>query len=102
MEEKLNPAQPYYDHKTEPSREKVVNYERAYEDLEIVNRGVNLIVDDASEIPIAVGGQVQGMSSVIKCIAATRLKTVDVAAVVVIIVVFVVVIVHLLVTFDRN
>lgn len=74
MEEKLNPAQPYYDHKTEPSREKVVNYERAYEDLEIVNRGVNLIVDDASEIPIAVGGQVQGMSSVIKGIKRSRVE----------------------------
>ena len=71
-EEKLNPAQPYYDHKTEPSREKVVNYERAYEDLEIVNRGVNLIVDDASEIPIAVSGQVQGMSSVVKGIKRSR------------------------------
>lgn len=74
VEEKLNPAQPYYDHKTEPSREKVVNYERAYEDLEIVNRGVNLIVDDASEIPIAVGGQVQGMSSVIKGIKRSRVE----------------------------
>ena len=74
MEEKLNPAQPYYDHKTEPSREKVVNYERAYEDLEIVNRGVNLIVDDASEIPIAVGSQVQGMSSVVKGIKRSRVE----------------------------
>ena len=74
MEEKLNPAQPYYDHKTEPSREKIVNYERAYEDLEIVNRGVNLIVDDASEIPIAVGGQVQGMSSVVKGIKRSRVE----------------------------
>ena len=73
-EEKLNPAQPYYDHKTEPSREKVVNYERAYEDLEIVNRGVNLIVDDASEISIAVGGQVQGMSSVVKGIKRSRVE----------------------------
>ena len=72
QQEKLNPAQPYYDHKTEPSREKVVNYERAYEDLEIVNRGVNLIVDDASEIPIAVSGQVQGMSSVVKGIKRSR------------------------------
>ena len=71
-EEKLNPAQPYYDHKIEPSREKVVNYERAYEDLEIVNRGVNMIVDDASEIPISVGGQVQGMSSVVKGIKRSR------------------------------
>ena len=73
-EEKLNPAQPYFDHKTEPSREKVVNYERAYEDLEIVNRGVNLIVDDASEIPIAVGPQVQGMSSVVKGIKRSRVE----------------------------
>ena len=73
-EEKLNPAQPYFDHKTEPSREKVVNYERAYEDLEIVNRGVNLIVDDASEIPTSVGPQVQGMSSVVKGIKRSRVE----------------------------
>ena len=73
-EEKLNPAQPYYDHKVEPSREKVVNYERAYEDLEIVNRGVNMIVDDTSEISISVGGQVQGMSSVVKGIKRSRVE----------------------------
>lgn len=71
-EEKLNPAQPYYDHKVEPSREKVVNYERAYEDLEIVNRGVNMIVDDTSEIPTSVGAQVQGLQSVVKGIKRSR------------------------------
>jgi len=71
-DEKLNPAQPYYDHKTDPSRERVINYERAYEDLEIVNRGVNLIVDDAAEIPLTVGGQVQGMQSVVKGIKRSR------------------------------
>jgi HK97 family phage portal protein len=71
-EEKLNPAQPYYDHKTEPSREKVVNYERAYEDLEVVNRGVNMIVDDASEIPVLVGGQISGLLSVVKGIKRSR------------------------------
>ena len=49
-EEKLNPAQRYYDHKVEPSREPIYNYERAYEELEIVNRGVNMIVDDSAEI----------------------------------------------------
>tara|TARA_Y100000389_G_scaffold189838_1_gene214013 strand:+ start:357 stop:1553 length:1197 start_codon:yes stop_codon:yes gene_type:complete len=74
VEEKLNPAQPYFDHKTEPSREKITSYERAYEDLEIVNRGVNLIVDDTSEIPISVGTQVQGMSSVIKGIKRSRVE----------------------------
>jgi HK97 family phage portal protein len=73
-EEKLNPAQPYYDHKIDPSRERPRNYERAYEDLEIVNRGVNLIVDDAAEIPTTVGGQVQGMQSVIKGIKRSRVE----------------------------
>ena len=73
-EEKLNPAQQYFDHKIEPSRERVINYEKAYEDLEIVNRGVNLIVDDASEIPISVGGQVQGMNSVVKGIKRSRVE----------------------------
>ena len=71
-EEKLNPAQPYYDHKTEPSREKEVNYERAYEELEVVNRGVNMIVDDASEIPVLVGGQISGLLSVVKGIKRSR------------------------------
>ena len=73
-EDKLNPAQPYYDHKTEPSREKVVNYERAYEDLEVVNRGVNMIVDDASEIPVLVGGQISGLMSVVKGIKRSRVE----------------------------
>ena len=73
-EEKLNPAQPYYDHKTEPSREKVVNYERAYEDLEVVNRGVNMIVDDASEIPVLVSGQIPGLLSVVKGIKRSRVE----------------------------
>jgi len=72
VEEKLNPAQPYYDHKTEPSREFTVSYERAYEDLEIVNRGVNLIVDDTAEIPITVGPPVQGVNSVVKGIKRSR------------------------------
>jgi HK97 family phage portal protein len=51
LEEKLNPAQ--YNiggGTTESSRESTLSYERAYEDLEIVNRGVNMIVDDVAEI----------------------------------------------------
>lgn len=74
VEEKLNPAQPYYDHKVESSRENVTSYERAYEDLEIVNRGVNIIVDDVSEIPISVGAQIPGMQSVIKGIKRSRVE----------------------------
>lgn len=73
-EEKLNPAQSYYDHKTEPSRELSYKYERSYEDLEIVNRGVNLIVDDAAEIPTAVGPQIQGMQSVVKGIKRSKVS----------------------------
>ena len=73
-EEKLNPAQPYYDHKVEPSREYTYRYERAYEDLEIVNRGVNMIVDDASEIDVTVGGQIQGMPSLVKGIKRSKVE----------------------------
>ena len=73
VEEKLNPAQPYYDHKVESSREKTVSYERAYEDLEIVNRGVNMIVDDCSEINVKVGPQV-GVTSVVKNIKRSRVS----------------------------
>lgn len=53
--EKLNPAQPYFQEKIASPREPTFSYERAYERLEIVNRGVNMIVDDASEININVG-----------------------------------------------
>ena len=52
-EEKLNPAQYLDSGKIESSRERVMSYERMYEELEIVNRGVNMIVDDAAEIPSA-------------------------------------------------
>lgn len=55
--EKLNPAQAHYGNSTQPSREFSYEYERAYEDLEVVNRGVNMIVDDASEIDFVVGEQ---------------------------------------------
>lgn len=58
--EKENPSQPYFDHKTSPSREFTYKYEQSYEQLEIVNRGVNMIVDDVSEIDIKVGEQLTG------------------------------------------
>lgn len=74
VEEKLNPAQRYFDHKTEPSREITFRYEKAYEELEIVNRGVNMIVDDASEIPTRVGAQLN-ILSVVKGIKASRVYT---------------------------
>ena len=68
-EEKLNPAQQYYDHKTEPSRELVFRYEKAYEDLEIVNRG-----DDTADIPTTVGAQIQGLQNVVKGIKRSKVS----------------------------
>ena len=74
VEEKLNPSQQYYDHKTAPSREFTLKYEKAYEDIEIVNRGVNLIVDDASEIKTTVGEQIQGLQSIVKGVKRSRVR----------------------------
>ena len=54
VEEKLNPAQEYMGVSQQTSREPTFSYERAYEDLEVVNRGVNMIVDDVAEIPTTV------------------------------------------------
>ena len=52
--EKLNPIQQYFGETKEGSREYTQNYEQFYETLEIVNRGVNMIVDDVAEIPVVV------------------------------------------------
>ena len=55
-EEKLNPAQ-YTIARDEglsvDSRENKINYRNAYENLEVVNRAVNMIVDDVAEIPVS-------------------------------------------------
>jgi len=52
--EKLNPAQTYIGNEKASSREDSWSYERFYEELEIVNRGVNMLVDDAAGIPTIV------------------------------------------------
>lgn len=64
--EKLNPIQQYLGQTSESSREFTSNYEQFYENLEIVNRGVNLIVDDVAEIPatvnrVASNGVIKGL-----------------------------------------
>jgi len=68
-EEKLNPSQ-YVISRNEgmtiDSQEVVTNYRNAYEQLEIVNRAVNMIVDDVAEIPYSVGDQRQGTNNIIK------------------------------------
>ena len=71
VEEKLNPIQPYYNNVTEPSRELTYSYEKAYEDLEIVNRGVNLIVDDCAEINTIVSRESK-LPGVVKGVKASR------------------------------
>lgn len=71
--EKLNPIQPYYQNTTEPTREQTISYERAYEDLEIVNRGVNIIVDDCSEVNFKVMEQTKAMP-VVKGVKASRVN----------------------------
>ena len=64
--EKLNPIQQYLGQTSESSRKFTANYEQFYENLEIVNRGVNLIVDDVAEIPatvnrVATNGVIKGL-----------------------------------------
>ena len=57
IEEKLNPSQYLDAGVSERSREYTTSYERMYEQLEVVNRGVNMIVDDCAEIPASISPQ---------------------------------------------
>ena len=66
VEEKLNPVQQWLGQNIESSREFTGQYEAYYENLEIVNRGVNMVVDDTSNLettvkPIGHGGVVKGV-----------------------------------------
>ena len=77
VEEKLNPSQFVIsrDQGLEVlSRENVTNYRNAYEQLEVVNRAVNMIVDDAAEIPFDVGEAVTGLDSVYKGIRRSKVN----------------------------
>jgi len=74
-EEKLNPAQYVVSRNegmTVESREVVTNYRNAYEQLEIVNRAVNMIVDDVAEVPFAVGEKVLGATNIVKNIRKSK------------------------------
>lgn len=76
-EDKLNPAQ-YVISRDEgmtiDSREVITNYRNAYEQLEIVNRAVNMIVDDSAEIPFQIGDQIQGINNIVKNIRKSRVN----------------------------
>ena len=59
-DEKLNPSQPAISRMEGESistRERTYNYTKQYESLEVVNRGVNMIVDDAADMLVKVGDQ---------------------------------------------
>ena len=75
VEDKLNPAQ-YVISRNEgmtiDSREVVTNYRNAYEQLEIVNRAVNMIVDDVSDIPYQIGEQTIGINNIVKNIRRSK------------------------------
>ncbi len=74
-EEKLNPAQHYIgleEGLAIDTREKKDNYRSAYEELEVVNRAVNMIVDDSADIKYRVGTKVQGISPVVENVLRTR------------------------------
>ena len=73
-DEKLNPAQRFIsmDEGFSISTSEVyTNYADAYEQIEVVNRAVNLIVDDAAEIPVDVG-QKLGLTPVVKNIRKSK------------------------------
>lgn len=74
--EKLNPAQPFISGNgtlEESSREPTISYQLCYEKLEVVNRGVNMIVDDVAEIKRVVGDQLQGMTPFAKGVRKVQL-----------------------------
>ncbi len=64
-QEKLNPAQTYLSsggHQTESSAEPVYSYQLCFEKLEVVNRAVNMIVDDVSVIKCNVGEKIPSVT----------------------------------------
>ena len=76
-EEKENPAQYIISRDqglTVDTRENTLSYRNAYETLEIVNRGVNMIVDDTAEIPYDVGTKIEGINPIKKSLRRTRVE----------------------------
>jgi HK97 family phage portal protein len=75
-QEKLNPAQSmiaYDQGLTIGTTENYRSYAAAYEELEVVNRAVNMIVDDSAEIPVDVGEKL-ALDPVFKNIRKSRVK----------------------------
>ena len=74
-EEKLNPAQSFIgleEGLSIDTREKKDNYRSAYEELEVVNRAVNMIVDDSADIPFEVGEKINGLTPMVQNVRRSR------------------------------
>jgi HK97 family phage portal protein len=73
--EKLNPSQPFIgleEGLAIDTREKKDNYRSAYEELEVVNRAVNMIVDDSADIPFDIGEKILGMTPIVQNVRRTK------------------------------
>ena len=71
--EKLNPIQQYFG-QNQSSREPTHSYENYYETLEIVNRAVNIVVDDCAEISAVIeSANIPGIMKGIKRAKVSRL-----------------------------
>lgn len=76
LREKLSPSQQYISGGgtvEESSLEPTYSYQQCYENLEVVNRAVNMIVDDVAEIKCVVGTQIPGMTPLVKGVRKVQL-----------------------------
>jgi len=71
--EKLNPGQQYIGNRTESSREFTQSYEAYYEQLEVVNRAINMVVDDTAAISTIV--KPTGFPGVVKGVKRSKVET---------------------------
>ncbi len=76
-EEKLNPAQTFISgggSLEAGSQEQVTSFQQCYERIEIVNRAVNMIVDDAAVIKNKIGNQITGMTALVSGVRKATLE----------------------------
>lgn len=74
--DKKNPAQTHISGggtREESSVEPVYSYVQCYEKLEVVNRGVNMIVDDVAQIKCNVGDQLAGVTPFVRGVRKAQL-----------------------------
>lgn len=74
--EKLNPAQEYISGGgtvESASTEQILSYQQCYEKIEIVNRAVNMLIDDAAAIKNKIGGPIPQMQPLVKGVRAATL-----------------------------